>query len=47
MALQPEHVTFNSLGTRCAADLYLPGQTPAPALVLGHSGVGSRRHLCS
>ncbi|MFE0149009.1 alpha/beta hydrolase [Nonomuraea sp. NPDC059007] len=39
MALQPEHVTFNSLGTRCAADLYLPERTPAPALVLGHSGV--------
>ncbi|WP_157248715.1 alpha/beta hydrolase [Nonomuraea typhae] len=35
----PEHVTFNSLGTTCAADLYLPAQTPAPALVLGHSGV--------
>ena len=30
MALQPEHVTFNSLATRCAADLYPPGQTPAP-----------------
>ncbi|MEV4891400.1 alpha/beta fold hydrolase [Nonomuraea sp. NPDC055795] len=39
MALQPEHVTFNSLGTRCAGDLYLPAGTPAPALVLGHSGV--------
>ncbi|MEU6713973.1 alpha/beta fold hydrolase [Nonomuraea sp. NPDC046802] len=34
-----EHVTFNSLGTRCAGDLYLPSSTPAPALVLGHSGV--------
>jgi alpha-beta hydrolase superfamily lysophospholipase len=34
-----EHVTFTSLGTRCAGDLYLPDQTPAPALVLGHSGV--------
>ncbi|MFI0420976.1 alpha/beta hydrolase [Spongiactinospora sp. 9N601] len=39
MALQPEHVTFNSLGTTCAGDLYLPEETPAPALVLGHSGV--------
>ncbi|MFF5212185.1 alpha/beta hydrolase [Streptosporangium sp. NPDC000396] len=37
--MTPEHVTFTSLGTRCAGDLYLPDQTPAPSLVLGHSGV--------
>jgi pimeloyl-ACP methyl ester carboxylesterase len=35
-----EHVTFNSLGTRCAGDLYLPETSdPVPGLVLGHSGV--------
>ncbi|RSN11497.1 alpha/beta hydrolase [Nonomuraea sp. WAC 01424] len=35
-----EHVTFNSLGTRCAGDLYLPPtREPVPGLVLGHSGV--------
>lgn len=29
-----EHVTFNSLGTRCAGDLYLPETSgPAPGLV--------------
>ncbi|MER6950835.1 alpha/beta fold hydrolase [Nonomuraea sp. NPDC000554] len=43
MASQPEQVTFNSLGTRCAGDLYLPdgacADRPVPALVLGHSGV--------
>ncbi|GAA3089762.1 alpha/beta hydrolase [Streptosporangium carneum] len=43
MALRPEQVMFNSLGTRCAGDLYLPdtvsADSPAPALVLGHSGV--------
>lgn len=40
MTAQPEHVTFNSLGTRCAADLYLPDtDQPVPGLVLGHSGV--------
>ncbi|MGW3277225.1 alpha/beta hydrolase [Nocardia rhamnosiphila] len=43
MTVQPEPVTFTSLGTRCAGDLYLPDEvsadSPAPALVLGHSGV--------
>ncbi|WP_429417101.1 alpha/beta hydrolase [Nocardia sp. GAS34] len=40
MTLTPEHVTFNSLGIRCAADLYLPAADgPVPGLVLGHSGV--------
>ncbi|MER7504320.1 alpha/beta hydrolase [Nonomuraea pusilla] len=35
-----EHVTFNSLGARWAADLYLPETgDPVPGLVLGHSGV--------
>lgn len=37
---RPEPVTFNSLGTRCAGDLYLPEvDAPVPGLVLGHSGV--------
>ncbi|MEU4343066.1 alpha/beta fold hydrolase [Nocardia sp. NPDC023852] len=40
MVLRPEPVMFNSLGTRCAGDLYLPEvDTPVPGLVLGHSGV--------
>lgn len=40
MVLRPERVMFNSLGTRCAGDLYLPEvETPVPGLVLGHSGV--------
>lgn len=40
MTAGPEHVTFNSLGTRCAGDLYLPDtDEPVPGLVLGHSGV--------
>ncbi|MFB4273206.1 alpha/beta hydrolase [Nonomuraea sp. GTA35] len=31
---------FNSVGTRCAGDLYLPETSdPVPGLVLGHSGV--------
>ncbi|MFE3176116.1 alpha/beta hydrolase [Amycolatopsis sp. NPDC059090] len=35
-----EQVRFNSLGTRCAGDLYLPDvEGPVPGLVLGHSGV--------
>ncbi|WP_219520067.1 alpha/beta hydrolase, partial [Nonomuraea ceibae] len=33
-------MTFNSVGTRCADDLYLPETSdPVPGLVLGHSGV--------
>ncbi|MEV0353035.1 alpha/beta fold hydrolase [Nonomuraea sp. NPDC050680] len=33
-------MNFNSLGTRCAGDLYLPEVSgPVPGLVLGHSGV--------
>lgn len=40
MTWQTERVDFNSLGTRCAGDLYLPeSQDPVPGLVLGHSGV--------
>lgn len=43
MTFEPEQVTFNSLGTRCAGDLYLPegasAASPVPAVVLGHSGV--------
>ncbi|MET9285301.1 alpha/beta hydrolase [Nocardia beijingensis] len=40
MDLEIEHVTFNSLGTACAGDLYLPAADgPVPGLVLGHSGV--------
>ncbi|WP_031470949.1 alpha/beta hydrolase [Sciscionella sediminilitoris] len=40
MAPRSEQVMFNSLGTRCAGDLYLPEvDTPVPGLVLGHSGV--------
>ncbi|MFI9408555.1 alpha/beta hydrolase [Nocardia gamkensis] len=40
MDLEVVHVTFNSLGTLCAGDLYLPAvDNPAPGLVLGHSGV--------
>ncbi|EMD24191.1 alpha/beta hydrolase [Amycolatopsis azurea DSM 43854] len=36
----PRKVTFNSLGTSCAGDLYLPEvDSPVPGLVLGHSGV--------
>lgn len=36
----PQLVRFNSLGTSCAGDLYLPdGEGPAPAVVMGHSGV--------
>ncbi|WP_043840935.1 alpha/beta hydrolase [Amycolatopsis taiwanensis] len=40
MTPRPEQVMFNSLGTRCAGDLYLPeADGPVPGLVLGHSGV--------
>ncbi|MEV6252027.1 alpha/beta fold hydrolase [Nocardia sp. NPDC051911] len=40
MDLHIEQVTFNSLGTACAGDLYLPAADgPVPGLVLGHSGV--------
>ncbi|MFR9774270.1 alpha/beta hydrolase [Nocardia sp. SC052] len=40
MVPKTEQVRFNSLGTECAGDLYLPAQDgPIPALVLGHSGV--------
>lgn len=38
--MHPEQVSFTSLGTRCAGDLYLPdAEGPVPGLVLGHSGV--------
>ncbi|GAA4544434.1 alpha/beta hydrolase [Amycolatopsis samaneae] len=39
MTNRSEEIRFPSLGTHCAGDLYLPAETPAPALVLGHSGV--------
>ncbi|WP_409185859.1 alpha/beta hydrolase [Amycolatopsis sp. VS8301801F10] len=38
--MDSEQVRFNSLGTWCAGDLYLPdADGPVPGLVLGHSGV--------
>ena len=40
MTPRPEQVMFNSLGTSCAGDLYVPeADAPVPGLVLGHSGV--------
>lgn len=40
MPQRPEQVMFNSLGTSCAGDLYVPeADAPVPGLVLGHSGV--------
>ncbi|AIJ26848.1 hydrolase, alpha/beta fold family, putative [Amycolatopsis methanolica 239] len=40
MAPRPVQVMFNSLGTSCAGDRYLPdAYDPVPGLVLGHSGV--------
>src|SRR3977135_2241128 len=32
-----EHVYFRSGDVRCAADLYLPEDTPAAGVVMGHS----------
>ncbi|MEU5762357.1 alpha/beta fold hydrolase [Nocardia sp. NPDC047648] len=40
MTPRPVQARFNSLGTSCAGDLYLPeADAPVPGLVLGHSGV--------
>ncbi|WP_026923855.1 alpha/beta hydrolase [Glycomyces arizonensis] len=48
MTWQTERVDFNSLGTRCAGDLYLPeSQDPVPGLVLGHSGVMVKEALAA
>ncbi|MDN3238096.1 alpha/beta hydrolase [Glycomyces tritici] len=48
MTWQTEKVSFNSLGTRCAGDLYLPeSQDPVPGLVLGHSGVMVKEALAA
>ncbi|MFF0495708.1 alpha/beta hydrolase [Nocardia aobensis] len=40
MTPHPEQVKFDSLGTSCTGDLYVPeADAPVPGLVLGHSGV--------
>lgn len=43
--MSPREISFDSGGVRCAADLYLPegADGPAPCVVMGHGGSGTKR----